>query len=94
MTESQKIQLSSLTDDILELVGEIKETKKGHKLIVQQFLFEPTLDQAKVLDMVCQISQMINDKATETIVSLAYFLGSLDTDQKAELQGFVEKNET
>lgn len=89
LTETQKFQLSSLTDDILELASEIKETKNGHKLLVQQLLSEPTLDQVKALDMIHQTTQMINDKAPETIASLASFLDSLDVDQKAELQSFV-----
>lgn len=91
LTEAQKFQLSSLTDNILELAGEIKEAKSGHKLLVQQLLSEPTLDQSKALDMIHQTTQMINDKAPQTIASLAGFLDSLDAEQKAELQGFVEK---
>ena len=91
LTETQKNQLSSLTDDILELAGEIKEARSGHKLLVQQLLSEPTLDQSKALDMIHQTTQMINDKAPETIASLAGFLDSLDVEQKAELQGFVEQ---
>lgn len=91
LTESQKFQLSSLTDDILELAGDIKEAKNGHKLLVQQLLSEPTLDQSKALDMIHQTTQMINDKAPETIASLAGFLDSLDAEQKSELQGFVEQ---
>ena len=91
LTETQKIQLSSLTDDVLELAGEIKEAKNGHTVLVQQLLAEPTLDQSKALEMIHQTTQMINDKAPETIASLANFLDSLDADQKAELQGFIEK---
>lgn len=91
LTETQKFQLSSLTDDILELAGELKEAKSGHKQLVQQLLSEPTLDQTKALGIIHQTTQMINDKAPETIASLASFLDSLDTEQKAELQSFVEK---
>jgi hypothetical protein len=91
LTEAQKFQLSSLTDDILGLADEIKETKSGHKLLVQQLLSEPALDQAKALDIIHQTTQMINDKAPETIASLAGFLDSLDVAQKAELRDFVEQ---
>jgi Spy/CpxP family protein refolding chaperone len=91
LTESQKIQLSSLTDDILELAGEIKQAKNSHMELVQQLLSEPILDQSKALGMIRQTTQMINDKAPETIASLANFLDSLDDYQKAELQGFVEQ---
>lgn len=91
LNESQKFQLSSLTDDVLELAGELKETKNGHKLLVQQLLSEPTLDQSKALEMIRQTTQMINDKAPETIASLAGFLDSLNADQKAELQGFIKQ---
>lgn len=90
LTETQKNQLSSLTDDILGLAGEIKETRNSHKLLVQQLLSEPTLDQSKALGMIHQTTQMINDRAPETIASLAAFLDSLDVEQKAELQEFIE----
>ena len=60
-------------------------------MLVQQLLAEPTLDQSKALEMIRQTTQMINDKAPETIASLANFLDSLDADQKAELRGFVEQ---
>jgi hypothetical protein len=91
LTESQKIQLSSLTDDILGLAGEIQDAKNGHKVLVQQLLSEPTLDQSKALEMIRQTTQIINNKAPETIASLANFLDSLDANQKAELEGFVEQ---
>jgi Spy/CpxP family protein refolding chaperone len=91
LTDSQKIQLSSLTDDVLGLAGAMKEAKNGHKVLLQQLLSEPTLDQSKALEMIRQTTQMINDKAPETIASLANFLDSLDADQKAELQGFVDR---
>ena len=91
LTEAQKFQLSSLTDDILGLADEIKEAKSGHKLLVQQLLSESTLDQAEALDIIHQTTQMINDKAPETIASLAGFLDSLDVAQKAELRDFVEQ---
>jgi hypothetical protein len=91
LTESQKIQLSSLADDVLGLAGDINEAKNGHKALLQQLLSEPTLDQSKALEMIRQTTQMINDKAPETIASLANFLDSLDADQKSELQGFVDQ---
>jgi hypothetical protein len=41
--------------------------------------------------MIHQTTQMINDKAPETIAPWANFLDSLDADQKSELQGFVDQ---
>jgi hypothetical protein len=54
--------------------------------LMQQFLSQPTLDQAKALQMVQQKTQMINDKAPQIIASIAGFLDSLDSEQKKELR--------
>ncbi|MFT5659329.1 MAG: Spy/CpxP family protein refolding chaperone, partial [Gammaproteobacteria bacterium] len=80
LTCPQKQELSTLTDELLDMVSEIKETRHEHKLLIQQLLSEPTLDQAKALDMIRQTTQMVNDKSPKLIASLAGFLDSLNVE--------------
>ena len=49
---------------------------------VQAMLSEPTLDQAKALEMVRQKTDMITTRAPAVVASIAGFLDSLDSDQK------------
>jgi len=84
--------LAVLSGDLLEIMQEVRSNKGEHREMVQQLLSEPTMDQVKVLQMVQQKTQMINDKAPQLIASIAGFLDSLDSEQKMELREHMGKH--
>jgi len=83
---TQQAYLKALSGDLLEIMQEVRSNRSEHREIVQQLLSEPTMDQVKVLNMVQQKTQMINNKAPQLIASFAGFLDSLDSRQKKELR--------
>jgi ABC-type nitrate/sulfonate/bicarbonate transport system substrate-binding protein len=82
----QQENLKALSVTVLEMMNEVRSDRAEHMELMQQFLSQPTLDQAKALQMVQQKTQMINDKAPQIIGSIAGFLDSLDSEQKKELR--------
>jgi hypothetical protein len=82
----QQEYLGALSGDLLEIMQEVRSNRKEHREMVQQLLSEPAMDQVKVLQMVQQKTQMVNDKAPQLIASFAGFLDSLDSAQKKELR--------
>ena len=90
LNESQKGNLKALADDVLVLMQEVRANREMQMKEVQQMLAEPVLDQARALQMIQQKTQAINDKAPAAIASLAVFLDSLNAEQKAQLQDFMD----
>jgi hypothetical protein len=86
LNNTQQENLKTLSVTILEMMHEVRSDRTEHMEMVEQLLTEPTLDQAKVLQMIQQKTQMINDKAPRIIASIAGFLDSLDSEQKKELR--------
>jgi len=82
----QQEYLATLSGDLLDIMQEVRSNKGEHREIVQQLLSEPTMDQVKILQMVQQKTQTINDRAPRLIASFAGFLDSLDSEQKKELR--------
>jgi len=82
----QQENLRALSVTVLETMHDVRSGRAEHMELMQQFLSQPTLDQAKALQMIQQKTQMINDKAPQIIASIAVFLDSLDSEQKKELQ--------
>jgi hypothetical protein len=82
----QQENLKALSVTVLETMHDVRSGRVEHMELMQQFLSQPTLDQAKALQMVQQKTQMINDKAPQIIASIAGFLDSLDSEQKKELR--------
>jgi len=82
----QQQNLKALSVTLLEVFQDVRSNRNEHREMVQQLLSEPTMDQIKVLQMVQQKTQLINDRAPQLIASLAGFLDSLDSEQKKELR--------
>ncbi len=78
--------LVALSSDLLEIMEEVRSNRSEHREMIQELLSEPTMDQVKVLQMVQQKTQLINDEAPQLIASFAGFLDSLDSEQKKELR--------
>ena len=80
--QQQNLKVLSVT--LLEIIQDVRSNRNEHREMVQQLLSEPTMDQVKVLQMIQQKTQVINDRAPQLIASVAGFLDSLDSEQKKE----------
>jgi Spy/CpxP family protein refolding chaperone len=83
-TQQQNLQVLSAT--ILDIMSDVRSGRAEHMETVQQLLSEPTLDQAKALEMIRLKTEMVNAKAPEVVASIAGFLDSLDDEQKQQLR--------
>ena len=90
LDESQRQNLEQLAGDMLGLMQEMRASREIQMQEVQQLLAEPILDQSKALQMIQQKTQAINDRAPAVVASLALFLDSLNNEQKAELQSYMD----
>jgi len=86
LNTSQQQNLQSLSETVLQIMKDVRSNRVDHIDTVQAMLSEPTLDQAKALEMVRQKTDMINTRAPAVIASVASFLDSLDSDQKELLR--------
>jgi Spy/CpxP family protein refolding chaperone len=83
---SQQQNLQSLSETVLQIMKDVRSNRVDHMDTVQAMLSEPSLDQAKALEMVRQKTDMINARAPAVVASIAGFLDSLDSDQKELLR--------
>ena len=81
----QQGNLRALSASLIQVMSDVRSDRKAHMESLQQLLSEPTLDQARALQMIQQKTAMINAKAPGIIASLAGFLDSLDSEQKIAL---------
>lgn len=91
LNEIQQANLQSLASEVLDLMNEMHASREAHKAQIQAMLSEPVLDQVKALNLIQTKTSQLTDKAPAVIASLAAFLDSLDVEQKAKLQQFVDQ---
>jgi len=88
----QQENLKLLSATVLEMMSDVRSGRTEHMELMQQFLSDPTMDQARALQMIQQKTQMINDRAPQMIASIAGFLDSLDSEQKKELREHMNEH--
>lgn len=89
LNEAQQQNFQVLAGDVVALMKEMRADRESHKAQIEAMIAEPVLDQGKALQMIEAKTRQVNEKAPAMIASLALFLDSLDTSQKAQLQNFV-----
>ncbi len=90
LDSQQQQNLSELANQFVEIMTEARAGKQAHMEEVQKMLSEPSLDQTRLLQLVQEKTQLVNDRAPAVIASLGNFLDSLNVEQKQELQSFVK----
>ncbi len=90
LDSQQQRHFSALAGSVAEIMLAARADREQHLDEIGALLQEPSLNQARLLEMVQQKTQMINEKAPLVISSLAVFLDSLNAEQKQELQDFLE----
>ena len=86
----QQQNFTVLAESMAQIMLDARAAREQHFDEISALLQEPSLNQARVLEMVQQKTQMINDKAPLVVSSLAGFLDSLNAEQKQQLQELLE----
>lgn len=69
---------------------QVKPTREQRLTEISALLQEPSFDQARALELIRQKTRLVNEQAPSLVAALANFLDSLNTEQKQQLQGFLQ----
>ncbi len=92
LTAPQLVQLEQLKTHLLNIRQGFSDKKGEIHDITDELLNQPTLNQQRVLSLVQEHTDIINQKAPEIIASVAAFYDSLDTEQQKILREKIQKH--
>lgn len=90
LNTDQQAKLKTLSDDMLAMRKDMRPSFGSDREQVLGLLEQPTLNQAKVLDMVHQHTQVINREAPKIVSAMGSFYDSLTPQQQAKVREFVK----
>lgn len=86
LNETQVAQLEKLKMEFLGLRQEFRSKREQTHATIEELLAQPTLDQQRVLQLVRNHTDSINEKAPAVVSSVAAFYDSLSAEQQAEIR--------
>ena len=92
LDSQQQQRFSELAETVAQIMLDARGSRQQHVDEIGALLQEPSFNQARMMEMVQQKTQMINEKAPLVISSLAVFLDSLNVEQKEQLQEFLQNH--
>jgi len=90
LDDSQAAALKTLQAEILETRTLVKGDKDDMKQKVSQMINADTFDQGLALSMINERTEAIQANAPELVAAAGTFMDSLNPDQKAKVQNFME----
>jgi len=87
---AQQQKFNELAQLFMATMDEVKPSREQRMEEFSALLREPGFDQARALELVQQRTRLIDERAPALIASLAGFLDSLNTQQKDQLQEFMQ----
>ncbi len=90
LDSQQQQNFSALAESVAQIMIDARATREQNLDEISALLQEPSLNQARLLELVQEKTRMINEKAPLVVSSLAVFLDSLDAGQKQELKEMLE----
>lgn len=90
LDELQRQNFNALAETLAQIMQEAHAARAQQVDEIVALLEDPSLNQARVLEIVQHKTQLVNDRAPQVITSLAVFLDSLDSGQKARLKDMIE----
>lgn len=90
LDERQRQYFSQLAETVAQIMLEARAARERQIGEIVTLLEDPNLDQARVLEIVQQKTQLVNDRAPQVISALAGFLDSLNAGQKVRLGELIE----
>jgi len=89
---AQQTKLKALSEQMLAVRKSMRQEFGSDRSEVLSLLDQPKLDQAKVLGMVHEHTQTINQRAPQIVAALGDFYDSLNPEQQAEVRKFVKEH--
>ena len=86
LNEEQTSKLVIAKNEILRIRQEMKAQKTQTRTDIFEMLEQPKLDQNRILSMVKDKTQAVNEKAPEIVVAVAGFYDSLTPEQQKTLR--------
>jgi Spy/CpxP family protein refolding chaperone len=94
LNEAQLGKLNALKDELLAVRGEYRKKHGDVRKTVDELFSQPTLDQTRVLALIKERTQEVNDKAPQVVTAFAAFYDSLTPEQQKKLHDeFAERME-
>lgn len=90
LDEQQRQNFNSLAETVAQIMLEARAARERQVDEIVALLDDPSLNQARALDIVQQKTQLVNDRAPQVIASLALFVDSLNDAQKSRLREMIE----
>ena len=90
LDSQQQQNFTTLAETVAQIMIDARAARQQQVEEITALLQEPNLNQARVLEIVQQKTQLVNEKAPLVVTSLAVFLDSLNAEQKQELQEMLE----
>ena len=91
LDSQQQQKFDDLANLVVEIMQQASATREHQVSEISQLLEDPSFNQARALELIQQKTQLVNEKAPLVIGSLAVFVDSLNSDQKQELQEFMQR---
>jgi len=90
LDSQQQQRFTELAETVAQIMHDARAARQQHVDEIGELLQDPSFNQARMMEMVQQKTQLVNEKAPLVISSLAIFLDSLNTEQKQQLQDFLQ----
>lgn len=91
LDSQQQQKFDELANLVVDIMQQAKAGREDQVNEISQLLEDPSFNQARALELIQQKTQLVNEKAPLVIGSLAVFIDSLNSDQKQELQEFMQR---
>lgn len=91
LDSQQQQNFDELANLVVDIMQQAKAGREDQVSEISQLLEDPSFNQARALELIQQKTQLVNEKAPLVIGSLAVFIDSLNSDQKQELQEFMQR---
>jgi len=91
LNDAQNVKLNALKDQILAARQDMVSKRKETKQAVNELLEQPALDRDRVLNMVSERTQAVNEKAPQVVSALGDFYDSLTAEQQAKLREEIKE---
>ena len=92
LDSEQQQKFNDLANLVVDIMQQARASRQQQVSEISQLLQEPSFNQAQALELIQQKTQLVNEKAPLVIGSLAVFIDSLSSEQKQQMQDFMQQH--
>lgn len=86
LNDTQLDKLNALKDELLTVRSDYRKKRSETQKTVGELLSQPALDQQRVLTLIKERTQEVNEKAPQIVAAFAAFYDSLKPEQQEKLR--------